>query len=254
MVTPSPPTVDPQRKPMARLAPTLITLGNLLCGFGAVVVAAESIGVRVGGLAIAPLALAAWLIFIGMVLDALDGYVARLTHQATPLGAQLDSMADLVTFGVAPALLALKGSGVVFAAAVVVACVYVACCAVRLARFNLTSADDEHRTFRGLPSPAAAGAVASLMLLIEHFQLGAPATIALRVITSLAAIAMISPIPYPHVVNRLLRGRHYAIVAIALFIAAALTAVHPPITLAAGFFVYAVLGPFVTFIGRGARG
>src|SRR5690606_12393377 len=114
-------------------------------------------------------------IFLGMLLDGLDGRVARMTRSTSELGEQLDSMADMVTFGVAPAFLAVQLVGVVSPLslaedmfdrfAMVVAFIYVACAALRLARFNIETKSDnvvDHLSFSGLPSPGAAGTVASM--------------------------------------------------------------------------------------------
>ncbi len=153
--------------------PTLLTLGNLVCGFFAIVVAArvekpESIfwnyedttNVMISGC----------LIFLAMIFDALDGYVARLSHTASDFGAQLDSLCDVVTFGIAPGFLLVKMCprfAYLHSHAVwVIAASYAACAALRLARFNVeTSDEDEHLHFNGLPSPAAAGAIAGFAIM-----------------------------------------------------------------------------------------
>src|SRR5688500_16955842 len=97
---------------MLRVLPSLFTLGNLLCGFAAVFNASR-IGRDADGSAGVPhLAIAAGLVFAGMVFDALDGRIARLTRQTSDLGEQLDSMADMVTFGVAPAFMVIQLVGI----------------------------------------------------------------------------------------------------------------------------------------------
>ena len=110
------------------------------------------------------------LIFLAMIFDALDGYVARLSRTASDFGAELDSLCDLVTFGVAPAFLLVKMCPQ-FAylhrdAVWVIAASFAACAALRLARFNVeTSDEDEHLHFSGLPSPAAAAAIAGFAIM-----------------------------------------------------------------------------------------
>src|SRR5581483_9814286 len=108
--------------------------------------------------------LSGWLIFLAMIFDALDGHVARLAKTSSDFGAQLDSLCDVVTFGVAPAFLLVKmcpsqtflHSGRVW----MIAASFAACAALRLARFNAeTHEDDDHLNFTGLPSPAGAAAI-----------------------------------------------------------------------------------------------
>ncbi|NJL31439.1 MAG: hypothetical protein HC898_07300 [Phycisphaerales bacterium] len=169
----------------AVILPTLFTLGNALSGFMAVFFASRPATAELPW-GWTPITFASLCIFIGMVFDALDGRIARLTRQTSDLGEQLDSMADMVTFGVAPAFIAVQlvlgGDTPYFASnqadtffgriALVVACIYVSCTALRLARFNIESRSpqlEDHLSFKGLPSPGAAGTVASMILLHQHF-------------------------------------------------------------------------------------
>jgi CDP-diacylglycerol---serine O-phosphatidyltransferase len=206
--------------------PTMFTLGNLVCGFFAIVVASR-IDARHPA-AIDPtdptnVMLSAWLIFLAIIFDALDGYVARLANSASQFGAELDSLADLVTFGVAPAFLLVKMCPQ-FAylhreATWVIAAAFVACAALRLARFNVETGDeDDHLTFTGLPSPAAAAAVASFAILFYTLrrevnpvmfaaQIDGVLQAILPPFALLMALLMVSRIPYPHVVNQVFRGQ-----------------------------------------------
>ncbi|MCL6501866.1 MAG: CDP-diacylglycerol--serine O-phosphatidyltransferase [Pirellulales bacterium] len=227
------------------MLPTLFTLGNLVCGFFAIVVAARiepptsteipaaaALGTSNPVKAIRALnpgddthniMLAGWLIFLGMVFDAFDGYVARLSRAATDFGAQLDSLCDVITFGVAPGILLVKMcprfTYLHREAVWVIAATFAACAALRLARFNVESdEEDEHLGFAGLPSPAAAAAVASFGMLFytlrkEPNRLMYAETIdgVIQSILPFFALAvgllMVSRIPYPHVVNQLFRGQ-----------------------------------------------
>lgn len=210
--------------------PTMFTLGNLVCGFFAIVVAAR---VAKPDSAIMTLPdvenvmLSAWLIFLAMVFDALDGYVARLSRTASDFGAQLDSLCDLVTFGVAPGFLLVKMcprftylDKLLYNDAVwVIAAAYAACAALRLARFNVeTSDEDDHLTFSGLPSPAAAASIAGFGIMFHTLRNAAhPLNYAdqvevvlqtvLPLFAVLVALLMVSRIPYPHVVNQVFRGQ-----------------------------------------------
>jgi len=220
--------------------PSLITLGNLFFGFLAIAKVADALRLTQPGAQFANVVgyfeLAAVLVFVAMVFDALDGRVARMTGQTTPFGAQLDSMADMVTFGVAPAFLAkvlvdwhaqvdanrlLPIHPKLFYAA---AAVYVMGAALRLARFNVETGGDEedHRQFKGLPSPAAAAVVCSLVALfctrndasaeLGHYLL-APRhfdaiVVAMPWVLVLLGLLMVSRVPYPHALHAILKGRH----------------------------------------------
>jgi CDP-diacylglycerol---serine O-phosphatidyltransferase len=207
--------------------PTLLTLGNLICGFFAVVVAAriekpvtlaeieaiDTMNVMYSGC----------LIFVAMIFDGLDGYVARLARSASDFGAQLDSLCDVVSFGVAPGFLLVKmcprftyfHSQTVW----IIAAAFAACAALRLARFNVeTSDDDDHLYFSGLPSPAAAAVIAGFAIAFYTLRQAAnPLIFADRIDSFLQAILpffgllvallMVSRIRYPHIPNRVLRGQ-----------------------------------------------
>jgi len=203
--------------------PTLLTLGNAACGFGSITFATK----------VAPTAgehnalfTAGLLIFLAMVFDMLDGHVARWARQTSGFGAQLDSLCDVVSFGVAPAVLMLKFPQVYHPRLLwVIAVLYLVCAVLRLARFNVqTDEQHSHGFFTGLPSPAAAGAVASVAVAMPGVrELSDPSmsettqtmgayllgTIAngLPVFMLVLACLMVSRIRYPHVTRQLLRGR-----------------------------------------------
>lgn len=160
------------------MLPNLLTLANSACGLLAISKGIDALAYRdvSPGLFYQRMESACFLIFLGMVFDTLDGMVARLTKSFSDFGAQLDSLSDALTFGVAPALLAkvllehegpqlgwLASPRVHFAAAACFALMAI----LRLARFNLESRHDEesHADFRGLPSPAAAGTVTATIWL-----------------------------------------------------------------------------------------
>ncbi|HWU83407.1 MAG TPA: CDP-diacylglycerol--serine O-phosphatidyltransferase [Methylophilaceae bacterium] len=157
------PTLRPRRrKPLIEpglrersiyLLPNLFTTASLFAGFYAIV---QSMNGRFEHAAVA--------IFIAMVMDGLDGRVARLTNTQSAFGAEYDSLSDMVSFGVAPALVmyvwALKPLGKL---GWIAAFIYCACAALRLARFNTKLDDSDKRYFQGLPSPAAAALLAGLV-------------------------------------------------------------------------------------------
>jgi len=208
--------------------PTMLTLGNLVCGFFAIVVAAR-VDAPTREMIINPIKdptnvmYSGWLIFLAMVFDALDGYVARLSRTASDFGAQLDSLSDLVTFGVAPGFLLVKMCPQ-FAflhrdAVWVIAASFAACAALRLAWFNVeTSDEDEHLHFSGLPSPAAAAAIAGFAIMFYTLrkednplrfaqQIDTALQAVLPLFALVVALLMVSRIPYPHVINQIFRGQ-----------------------------------------------
>ena len=169
-------------KPVAML-PNLLTLANSACGLLAISKGVDALAHSGESPETFYLKMeaACGLIFLGMVFDALDGKVARLTKSFSDFGAELDSLADLLSFGVAPAILAKvmiehEGPLVGYEGSPRVHFIAAACFALmailRLARFNLETEHNEsaHREFRGLPSPAAAGAVTSTLLIYLLFK------------------------------------------------------------------------------------
>jgi len=160
-------------KPSIALLPSLLTMANAGCGLLAISKAIDALAAGSQTEAYHHLlASACWLIILALVFDALDGKVARMTDTSSEMGAQLDSFADCITFGVAPAMVAktmLEAEGMFHPRLnfLAVAC-YTLLAVVRLARFNLTTepGEEHHRFFQGLPSPAAAGTLAATMLMI----------------------------------------------------------------------------------------
>jgi CDP-diacylglycerol---serine O-phosphatidyltransferase len=206
--------------------PTLLTLGNLICGFFAIVVAAriEKPEMAAANIDIADttnLMYSGWLIFLAMIFDGLDGYVARLARTSSDFGAQLDSLCDVVSFGVAPGFLLVKMcpwfTAVHSQAIWVIAAGFAACAALRLARFNVESNDDDdHLYFSGLPSPAAAAVIAGFAIMFytlrknaDPFHNGIDAIVQwiLPFLGLLVALLMVSRVRYPHITNRVLRGQ-----------------------------------------------
>lgn len=227
------------------ILPTLLTLGNLLSGFGAIVFASRG-----------QLELAAWMIFLAMLFDALDGKVARLTKAATNFGGELDSLCDVVSFGVAPGFIALTlmstPQPVIPSKFLWLVCaVYAACAALRLARFNVENSpeDASHQSFHGLPSPAAAGVVASAILYYLSLLEGeAPSSAhllprCLPYLVLLAGLMMVSRVPYAHVVNRIFRGRRPFTTLIEVVLIGLLIAFRPEPTLFFGLLAYFCMGP-----------
>jgi CDP-diacylglycerol--serine O-phosphatidyltransferase len=213
--------------------PLAFTLGNAICGFAALTYAARvPRGMDFYNESeIYWLWLSGWFIIGAMVLDGLDGRMARLTRSASEFGTELDSVCDAISFGVAPGFLLLKLSApeaLPIQALWAIAVFYVLCVASRLARFNTQHGlgDSAHERFVGLPSPAAAGVVAGVALvrhqlhnptsflgrLVEFFEWEVThvehlIAIGLPLTAIVLGLLMISRVPYPHATNRLLSPR-----------------------------------------------
>jgi CDP-diacylglycerol--serine O-phosphatidyltransferase len=264
--------------------PTLFTLGNLVCGFFAIVVAsrvdrpqspeaptAQHISFQ-GPIGLAGFdptdpthnaMLSGWLIFLAMIFDALDGHVARLARTSSDFGAELDSLCDVISFGVAPGFLLVKMCPSLTywhpEAIWIIAAAVPVCAALRLARFNVeTSESDEHLQFSGLPSPAAAGSIAGFAILFYTLRQETNSLASIQQIDSImevwvcvlalaVAALMVSRIPYPHVVNQVFRGQrsfgHIVAVVFALVAIMVIRAYSIPILC-----TLFVLGPPVRFL------
>src|SRR3989441_1056636 len=164
------------------LLPSLLTTGNLFCGFFAMLLTVEY-----------RYAEAALAIFVAMIMDMLDGRVARLMKATSQFGVEFDPLADVVSFCVAPAFLlysfALSGLG---RPAWFGACLFVICGALRLARFNIHTGTVDRRFFVGLPTPAAAGLVVSAVILLKGGEPSAWLLLTIAVGTYVAALLMVS--------------------------------------------------------------
>lgn len=243
----------PRKIRSVALLPTLITLGNGVCG----VIAVLRIGMGLSENDPKYFYSAAWLILAAMIFDALDGFVARLTKTTSGFGAQLDSLCDLVTFGVAPAFLvfAVSRQTLHISAAhpwerpVLAVCVLYAMCAlIRLARFTVETTPDEssHREFAGLPSPAAAGVVASAVLPVKVFpEIANLITQALPGLALAAGVLMVSRVRYSHMINRFLRGRRPFVTLIEIALVAVLAMIFREFAFFIAFFLYAATGPLL---------
>lgn len=225
-----------QRLKYIAILPSLITLLNGICGFAAIVFASKGVEhMSVRQIDMPYFAWSGYMIFFAMIADMLDGRVARMSKTTSSFGGQLDSLCDMISFGVAPAFLMFKVvenklseligpefvlEGFVYRFVWLAAASYMVCAAIRLARFNVENVEDEtaHMSFMGLPTPAAAGVPASLIVFYEDMLTAPTDSLLLKVgegiiIYSLpfvaigVAILMIGRIRYPHPVNLYLRGR-----------------------------------------------
>ncbi|QEY57966.1 CDP-diacylglycerol--serine O-phosphatidyltransferase [Pseudomonas sp. C27(2019)] len=220
------------------LLPNLFTTANLFAGFYSIMCAIN-----------ANFAVAAATVFVAMVLDGLDGRVARMTNTQSAFGAEYDSLSDMVAFGLAPAILAyqwvLSGLGNV---GLMIAFIYVACAALRLARFNTQIGVVDKRWFIGLASPAAAGVVAGVVWALSDNGVGAidlPVVVVIlfAILVALAGMLMVSNIKYYSFKDLDLKGRVPFVAILVAVLAFAVVFSDPPRILLLLFLVYALSGP-----------
>lgn len=231
------PSSGERRRPKGiYVLPSLFTTASLFAGFYAIVQAMN------GNFDQAPLA-----IYVAMLLDTLDGRVARITHTESEFGFHYDSLVDMVSFGLAPALViyewALSGTGKLGWLA---AFVYVAGAALRLARFNTQAgmAISDKRYFRGLPSPSAAGLVAGFVWVLYAFGVpGRDISILALLVTVVAGVLMISNVRYRSFKDLDLRGRVPFVTIFAVPLIFVLVFLDPPQVLFTIFLVYSLSGP-----------
>lgn len=231
-----------RRRKMISVLPSLLTIGNAVFGFACITYAAK---VGPEGAEDTTMYfqfhLAAWMIFGALLCDGLDGPIARLAKQTSEFGAQLDSLADAISFGVAPAFLMLKFCTEftpVFHPRIlwVVAVLYMLCTVMRLARFNVMHDDADWRgAFCGLPSPAAAATVASLVIIGPGLMkwtrpdgeiLLQWASYSLPIITLCVACLMVSRFRYPKLGELVRSRRSYRQMVKVIFVLVAGLAIH----------------------------
>ncbi|MGB7182166.1 MAG: CDP-diacylglycerol--serine O-phosphatidyltransferase [Burkholderiaceae bacterium] len=233
------------------LLPNAITTAALFAGFFAIVQAMHG-----------KFTLAAIAIFVAMILDALDGRVARLTNTTSAFGEQYDSLSDMVSFGAAPALViyewSLHGLG---RWGWLAAFVYVASAALRLARFNTNIAVVDKRFFQGLPSPAAAGLVAGLVWLATDLRetrwidaAGVDLAWLSFVVTLYAGLTMVANVPFYSFKDLSPRTSVPFVFAVLVVLAMVLVSSDPPTVLFAIFLAYGISGYIVWLLRKRADG
>jgi len=230
-----------QRLKSITVLPSLITILNGVCGFAAIVFASRGATAGTNGFSYHKLqlpyfAIAGYMVLLAMIADMLDGRIARMSKSTSSFGGQLDSLCDIISFGVAPAFLMLKILEYKFAGFAgnnpvvdflqrsvwLAAAAYISCAAIRLARFNVENEEDEsaHMSFIGLPSPAAAGVIVSLIIFHQEIlpNLAEKSTMAYSVCENIiiyslpfwllaVSALMVSRIRYPHVLNQYMKGK-----------------------------------------------
>jgi len=212
------PTDAPARRKGIYLLPNLLTTGALFAGFYAVLSGFSG-----------QFELAAIAIFTAMVFDGLDGRVARMTNTQSDFGVQYDSLSDMVSFGVAPAVVA-YGWGVsdLGKLGLAAAFVYASCAALRLARFNVQAESSDSKVFTGLPSPAAAALVAGFVWSTYDLAPSVGLSVLGAMLTAIAGLLMVSNFKYPSFKEVDLRGKVPFIVILSVAMGFVVITIDPP--------------------------
>ena len=226
------------------ILPNLFTLGALFGGFYAIVMAMN------GRFDLAGLG-----VFCAMVLDSLDGRIARMTNTQSAFGEQMDSLSDMVSFGAAPALIAyewaLKGLG---RWGWIAAFLYCACAALRLARFNVNTGVVDKRYFQGLPSPAAAAlAVGFIWVMNDTGVKGYEVSWLMFVIALYAGLTMVTNVPFYSFKDVHFKRSVPFVVVVLIALGLAFISIHPPMVLF-GMFVFYGLSGYGVYAWRRAKG
>ncbi len=215
------------------LLPNLFTTAALFSGFYSIIAAMNG---DYGHAAVA--------IFISMVFDGLDGRVARLTHTQSAFGAEYDSLADMVSFGIAPALVAFTWSlAPLGKVGWIAAFIYAVGAALRLARFNTMLGVEEKRYFTGLPSPAAAAIVASVIWASNESGIaGETLSTLMALLVPVVGLLMVSNVKYRSFKDLNLKGRVPFVVLLMAVLVLVLVALEPSLVLMSVFCLYGLWG------------
>lgn len=219
-----------QPKQLIYILPNLFTAGGVFSGMMSLIMSASG-----------KYEYAAWLILLALIFDGLDGRVARMTKTTSKFGVEFDSLADIVSFGVAPAMLLYQYCGLDYGRfGMVVSGLYVVFGAIRLARFNVTTSEIEPSVFIGVPIPTAAVFVSILILLYEKYTLDI--YIPLLLATLFVAVLMVSNIRYPSFKKIDLQKANFIKVLVALVITASTLFIFPVEGLAILITLYLLFG------------
>jgi CDP-diacylglycerol---serine O-phosphatidyltransferase len=214
------------------ILPNLFTAGSIFLAILSIIAASNGEFEKAG-----------WFIIVGTVFDALDGRVARMTNTTSKFGAEFDSLADVISFGMAPAFLLYFAYGTQYGKfGILVMSLYVIFGAVRLARFNIVDTSDEPNVFIGLPIPAAAIFVVSWMIVFQKYAFLAEFDLFLVVFTLVAAVLMVSNIRYPSFKKMNLERAQFVKILILLIISLSIMFMYPIESLCIVITLYIVYG------------
>ena len=239
---------QPRKRPGIYLLPNLFTTAAFFSGFYAIVAATND---RFEQAAVA--------VLIAMILDGIDGRVARMTNTQSEFGAEYDSLADLASFGLAPALVMYEWSlssmrdisWQMGKLGWLAAFVYAVAAALRLARFNTKASSTDKRYFQGLPSPSAAAVLIGMVWVCFDAGIdGADVVYLAWLLTVITGVLMVSKVSYYSFKDIDFQNRVPFFVILVVVLIFVFTAIDPPVVLFTGFFLYALSGPVIAVLRR----
>ncbi|MEA1920285.1 MAG: CDP-diacylglycerol--serine O-phosphatidyltransferase [Campylobacterota bacterium] len=224
----------PHKPPkIAYLIPNFFTASSIFSGFFSMSFAMEGLYTN-----------AAWLILLALIFDGLDGRVARMTNTTSKFGMEFDSLADIIAFGAAPAVLIYTYIGADFGRlGIIVSALYLMFGAIRLARFNVMNTTQEPSVFIGIPIPTAAVFLSILVLLFEKYQFSSEVSITMMVVMMAVSLLMVSNIRYPSFKKMDGIKIHYMRALVLVVLSASLLVLYPIEGLALLFSLYLMYGP-----------
>jgi len=228
---------------LAYLLPNFFTASSIFVGVFSMISAVEG-----------DFVLAAWMILLSLIFDGLDGRVARMTNTTSQFGVEFDSIADIVAFGAAPAMLIYLYVGHDFGRfGIMASALFVIFGGIRLARFNVMTADAEPSVFIGIPIPTAAVFLSILVLLFEKYEALASFHLAILLMALMVSVLMVSNIRYPSFKKVDMDKKHIRRIFVALVAVAMFLFIYPIEGFAAFFTAYILYGPIRSLITMSKR-
>jgi len=227
-----------QPNQLAYLLPNFFTASSIFAGIYSIISAVEGNFV-----------LAAWMVLLSLIFDGLDGRVARMTNTCSQFGVEFDSLADIVAFGAAPAMLIYLYAGMDFGRfGIMTSALFVIFGGIRLARFNVMTGDTEPSVFIGVPIPTAAVFVSILVLLFEQYPAMHEYKLVILISALVVAVLMVSNIRYPSFKKVDMDKKHMRRTFVAIVAVAMIIFIYPVEGFATFFVLYILYGPVLSLI------
>jgi len=227
-----------QPNQLAYLLPNFFTASSIFAGIYSIISAVEG-----------NFTLAAWMVLLSLIFDGLDGRVARMTNTCSQFGVEFDSLADIVAFGAAPAMLIYLYAGIDFGRfGIMTSALFVIFGGIRLARFNVMTGDSEPSVFIGVPIPTAAVFVSILVLLFEQYPALHEYKLVILISALVVAVLMVSNIRYPSFKKVDMDKKHMRRAFVAIVAVAMIIFIYPVEGFATFFVLYIIYGPVLSLI------
>jgi len=232
-----------QPNQLAYLLPNFFTASSIFAGIYSIISAVEG-----------DFTIAAWMVLLSLIFDGLDGRVARMTNTCSQFGVEFDSLADIVAFGAAPAMLIYLYAGVDFGRfGIMTSALFVIFGGIRLARFNVMAGESEPSVFIGVPIPTAAVFISILVLLFEQYPLLADYKLVILLSALVVAVLMVSNIRYPSFKKVDIDKKHMRRVFVLIVSVATFVFIYPVEGFALFFSVYILYGPIRSLLTLSKR-